>query len=268
MSWRGAALALALALGGAAPAHAQTLADLRSDLDAVRADLAQLQRELAPGDGTTISDPVPDTVLDRVAGLERSVQRLTALAEDLAFRIDRIVADGSNRIGDIEFRLAELEGSAPSDVPPSQPLGGTSAAPSPVDTGDTGNTTVVGEQAAFDTASAAHERGDWAEAEVALAGFAEAYPVGALTPRAHLLRADALERLGEPARAARAWLAAFDADPDGPSAPSALLGLGSALAVLDQPEEACIMLDELALRFPDTPEVSDAEGVRAEIGCP
>ncbi|MGY6632348.1 MAG: tol-pal system protein [Alkalilacustris sp.] len=254
----------------AAPAAGGTLADIRSDLEALRAELAQLQAELAPGPGTgSGQEAVPESVLDRVSRLEGAVQRLTGMTDELQFRIERVVADGTNRIGDIEFRLNELAGQDPAAFVPPEPLGGAAdpaawgapaeeATPAPL----------AGEQAAFDAAEALHAAGDWIGAEVAFADFAEAYPVSALLARGHLLRADALERLDEPARAARAWLSAYQADAGGVTAPVALLGLGSALAALEQGEEACIMLDELRVRFPASPEAAAGEDKRAEIGCP
>ncbi|MBK5928181.1 tetratricopeptide repeat protein [Rhodobaculum claviforme] len=276
---RAAGLAVVLGLGvilgpgaGGAEAQtqAQTLADIRAELEAVRDALAGLQAELAPGAGVAASEAVAGSVLDRVDALERSVQRLTAATDELGFRIDAVVADGTNRIGDIEFRLSELEGGDPASAPPTVPLGGEGAAPgaaAPVPGPDT-PALLAGERAAFDAAAAAHAAGDWSGAVALLDAFAEAYPLGVLTPRAHLLRADALEQMGDAAAAARAWLAGYGADPDGATAPGALLGLGSALARLDQAEEACIMLDEVLLRFPDSAEASDADDARTEIGCP
>ena len=41
--------------------------------------------------------------------MEAEVQRLTAATERLTNRVDSVVRDGTNRIGDLEFRLCELE---------------------------------------------------------------------------------------------------------------------------------------------------------------
>ena len=43
------------------------------------------------------------------------MQRLTSKSEELENRINRIVSDGTTRIGDLEFRLVELEGGDVSD---------------------------------------------------------------------------------------------------------------------------------------------------------
>ncbi|MGY6411075.1 MAG: tol-pal system protein [Alkalilacustris sp.] len=259
------------ALALAQDARTQTLADIRAELAALSGELQRLRAELAQGSGPS-GDIAADTVLERVERMERAVQQLTAQTEELGFRIDRVVADGTNRIADIEFRLGELEGGDPAAAPPPAPLGGEvqALAPPPAapGAGEDGPFLAVGEQAAFDEAAALHAAGDWAAADAALGAFTEAFPVGPLTPRAHLLRAEARAQLGDRAGEARSALAAFNADQSGPEAPAALLVLGSALASLQQTEEACIMLDELQARFADSPQAADAADTRAEIGCP
>jgi tol-pal system protein YbgF len=266
---RGALRAALLVLALAMPAGAQTLGDIRAELSALAAELAALRAELSAsgGGGGALGG---GSVLDRVAAAESELARLTARTEELQIRIDRIVADGTNRIADLDFRLTELEGGDISAVGRGEPLGGEAGvpAPPPAPAAPEGVQLAVGEQAAFDAARAVHDAGDWAGAATALAGFAEAYPVGPLTADAHVLRADALTRMGETTAAARAWLDAFNAAPEGPRAPEALLALGRALAGMGQLSEGCIMLDEVGLRFPDRPEAAAALSARTELGCP
>lgn len=267
----GLALAVALAVPGAAQDRAQALADIRAELGALAAEMAALRAELS-GSGGTGAGTGGGSVLDRVQAAESELARLTALTEELEIRIRRVVADGGNRIADLEFRLTELEGGDTAALGRGTPLGGDAAeavpAPAPSSGPSGGPQLAVGEQAAFDAARAAHDAGDWADAAARLAEFAEAYPVGPLTAEAHRLRAGALTRLGETTAAARAWLAAFNADPEGPRAAEALLELGRGLAGLGQLSEGCIMLDEVGLRFADRPEAGAALAARAELGCP
>ena len=50
------------------------------------------------------------TLLSRVDAIEAELRRLTGLTEELQIRIDRVVSDGTKpEIGDLEFRLCELE---------------------------------------------------------------------------------------------------------------------------------------------------------------
>ena len=80
-------------------------------------------------------------------------------------------------------------------------------------------------------------------------------------------RGEALTGLGDNREAARAYLAAFSTDPEGPVAPQSLFELGRALGVLEQTQEACVTLSEVAVRFPNAPQVSQAEAQRQTLGC-
>ena len=118
-----------LALAGSAsaqspdPARAQTLADMRQQLVVLQSDIASLRRELSTTGGVAGASG-SGTLLTRVDAIEAEVRRLTAATEDLAFRIERIVADGTNRIADLEFRLLDLAGGDFANLPDVPPLGG------------------------------------------------------------------------------------------------------------------------------------------------
>ena len=59
--------------------------------------------------------------------------RLTAKTEEVELKLNRVVSDGTNRIGDIEFRLCEAtDGCDPATLPETPVLGGGSTAPEPV----------------------------------------------------------------------------------------------------------------------------------------
>lgn len=267
----GGLLAVALLLAAlplAAGERAQTLADIRAEMAALAGEIGSLRAELAPGTGAGAEEGPADSVLDRVAALERALQRLTARTEELEFRIERIVTDATARLGDMEFRLVELEGGDIAALGRTPTLGGEAEdGPAPAPEAE-GPALAVGEQAAFDAAMALMSEGDWEAAAAAFGDFAEAYPAGQLTVRALIARAEALEEMGETSAAARAWLAAFEAAPEGTRAGAALLGLGRALGDLGQVEEACIMLDEIGFRFPGSPEAETALAERRQVGCP
>lgn len=280
MAGRRALAAVAVAVAGAvalaAPAPAEeragSLADIRAQIGALSEELTRLRAELAPtGSAAALAG---GSVLDRLGAVEGELARLTARTEELEFRIGRIVADGTARLADLEFRLVELEGGDVAAVGRGAPLGGAEAAPAPAPgpgpaaAAPEGPLLAVGEEAAFAAAEAAFLEADWQGAVAAFGAFVETYPGGPLAARAQALRAEALVEMGETARAARGWLAAFEADPEGPQAPAALLGLGRALGALGQVEEACIMLDEIGFRFPASPEAGAVGAARREVGCP
>lgn len=289
------ALAVCCALGVGAvsvPATAQgneqTLADIRQELSVLFVEIQRLRGELNTTGGASGSG-ASGTTLDRVNTIEAEVTRLTALTERLQLDVDRVVTDGTNRIGDLEFRLCELEpacdigslGETPS-------LGGVEAAT----VGATGTQTfgeatgggsvaaatglpntppiaglAVAEQGDFDRANAAFDAGSFADAAVQFETFTQTYPGSPLSADAHYLRGEAEVQLGRWNPAARAFLAAFSTAPDGPRAPIALTSLGVALAQIGQPEEACLTLAEVAVRYPGTPSVTEAQAEMGRLGC-
>jgi len=268
------AVALLLAPSGAAAQDDGTLADIRQELAVLFVELQKLKRELSTTGGA--AQPAGGgPLLDRVNAIEAQVQTLTAKTEELEFRIDRVVRDGTNRVGDLEFRLCELEpGCDIAGLEPGDTLGGVTpetgggAAPVASDEGDAdGPQLAVGEREDFERAQAAYEAGDHAEAAERLATFLADYPGSPLAGQAGLLRGRALEADGQQSAAARAWLDTFSAAPDGAEAAQALYLLGRALGRLGQTEEACVMLGQVAARYPGAEAVAEADAEMARLGC-
>ncbi|KUJ80432.1 tol-pal system protein [Ruegeria marisrubri] len=270
-----AALVLAAVVATTGLARAQdqqTLADIRQELTVLHVEIQRLKRELS-----TTGAPSPNlassSVLERVDAIETELQRLTRQTEQLHQRIERIVADGTNRIGDLEFRLVELEGGDLAALGETTTLGGdqdesaTNTVVVPAPTEPETEELAVGERADFDEASAALEKGDFQTAAALLANFDTNYPGSPLAPEANLKRGQALEGLGDTREAARAFLASFTGDSEGPVAPQALFKLGEALGRLGQVEQACITLGEVSVRFPNSEAVKDASQEMAALGC-
>lgn len=255
-----------------APAQdrAQTLADIRQELTVLYVEVQRLKRELSTTGGANV--PLGGTsALARIDAIEAELQRLTAANEQLQNRVERIVADGTNRIGDLEFRLVELEGGDISKLGETTTLGGdtgtpVAALPAP-QTGGGGAQLAVGEQADFDAARSAFDNGDFESAAQQFAAFTQTYTGGPLTGEAHFWRGEALAALGDAGAAARAYLESFSGDPNGIMAPDALLQLGLSLDALGQPDESCVMLNEVTTRFPASAASLDAQAARADMGC-
>ena len=261
----------------------QTLADIRQELTVLYVEVQKLRRELSTT-GSAAVQTGGATVLERLSVIESELQRLTSKTEELEFRVNRIVEDGTNRIGDLEFRLVELEGGDISALGETTTLGGETLGQST--TGNVGNppsTTgthvagltpsasgpqlAVGEEDDFKRAQAALAEGRYQEAADQFGGFTEKYPGSPLGAGAALGRGDALEAIGDTREAARAYLGSFSADPTGPVAPQALFRLGRSLGALQQTNEACVTLSEVGIRFPGDPAVAMAEQERQTLGC-
>jgi len=266
-------LSVGLMLVLAFPAAAQqdqTLADIRAQLAALYGDLERLRQELSPSGQPAQGGVAGASPLDRLIAIEAELTRLTAKTEQLEFRIDRIVSDGTNRIGDLEFRLCELEPDCDIGSLGSTPTLGwenSAAADQPVQNPGTGPELALAEREDFERAKAAMADGDYRAATDLLASFSETYPGSPVAPEVHLLRGKAHEELGETSNAARGFLDSFSAAPRGPVAPEALTRLGRALGDLGQQQDACITLGEVATRFPDSDQVDVAGQAMQSLGC-
>ncbi len=265
----GLVVLLVLPFGAAAQDRAQTLADLRAELSVLSGAVTGLKQELV---ATGASQPGAGggSALERMDAMEAALAQLTAKTEALEFRINQIVADGTRRISDMEFRITELEGGDVSALPETPTLGGGAGAPAaaaaPV--GSDVPELAVGEQADFDRAKGVLGQGDFQAAADLFKAFTETYPGGPLSADALLLRGDALTQLGKTADAARSYLESFSGTPNGPRAGEALLKLGESLGRLGQVPEACVTLTEVGVRFPGSAEMTQAQAAMQGLGCP
>jgi tol-pal system protein YbgF len=268
--------ALATATPLAAQDRAQTLADIRQELSVLWVEIQNLRRELSTTGGAQ-ANIQGTSIPERVNSIEAQLSALTARTEELSNRIDRIVADGTNRIGDLEFRLVELEGGDVSQLGETSTLGGGSmpaaGAPAlppalpPSPGGGAAPELAMGEQSDFERAKGALDRGEFQQAATDLQRFTENYPGSPLSGEAHFWRGEALAALGDQSGAARAYLDSFSGDPQGVMAADALLQLGLALDRLGQRQESCVMLGEVTVRFPSSAASVEAQAARGSMGC-
>lgn len=268
------AAGLALALAGPMQAQdAATLADIRQEAAVLSVEINRLKQELNTT-GLPNTQFAGGSTLERVDLMEAALVRLTSKVEELEFRINSVVKDGTNQLDDINFRLCEMEeGCDIGNLPPLAPLGG-EAVGGPVIAPVTGDVPMDGdgelalaEQSDYDAAMALYDAGDYAAAAAAFSSFATTYTGGYLTGEAHFMRGESLQKQGDIAGAARAYLDSFSGAPEGDRAPSALLRLGTALAALGQVDKGCVMLSEVGARFGGAPEASEAAQARSNLGC-
>ncbi|MEP2533319.1 tol-pal system protein YbgF [Shimia sp.] len=267
----GAALLMA-PMTGVAQSRDETLADIRQQLSVLYVDIQRLKRELsttgAPGSVNG------SNTLERLDAIEARLQDLTGKTEQLEYRVQRVVDDGTNRIGDLEFRLVELEGGDLSALGETTTLGGDTGSGTIIvpgsNAGSNDNSTelAVGESADFGRAQQALDGQDYRAAVDQFTGFVDTYPGSPLEAEAHLRRGQAHEGLGENTRAARAFLEAYSGAPQGSVAAEALFNLGRSLGKLDQINEACVTLNEVGVRYPGAREVGLAQAEMTRLQCP
>ncbi|WP_172328070.1 tetratricopeptide repeat protein [Mangrovicoccus sp. HB161399] len=253
--------------------RAATLADIRLQLRALNTEIQGLKRELEPSGAANAPATVSGGALERLDGLEAELRQLTARTEELEYRIDRVVDDGTTRVGDLNFRLTELEGGDLGQIQPPAPLGGQSglAVTAPPASGQAAAKPelATGESADFQAAQAKLSSGDAAGALDGFDRFLSDYPRSPLAAAAQLARGKALTSLGRHADAGRAYLEAFTQTEttDESIASAGLLGLGQSLAQLDQTREACLTLGQVEARFPGTPAAGEAQTALARQTC-
>ena len=246
--------------------RAQTLADIRQDLSVLYYELQRLNRELsttqAPsGIGSSAG------VNDRLDAIEAELRRLTGATEKLEFRINQVVKDGTNRVGDLEFRLVELEGGDISMLGETSTLGGDIAKLPTEDEPQSETDLAVGEEADFAMARAALDEERYDEAEALFARFTQTYPGSPLSAEAHLLRGKALDGSFDYKASARAYLESYSNYPTAAVAPEALMLLGSSLVNLGKFDAGCQTLSQVEIRFPETQFAIDAQDEMLALQC-
>lgn len=267
-------LSLSVAVSAPAQAQDQTLADIRQDLSVLYVEVQRLKRELSTTGGVSSGGAgAGASTLQRLDLIEAELTTLTSKTEQLENRIQNIVRDGTNRIGDLEFRLVELEGGDVSQLGETTTLGGDAGTtagvitPAPGAGSSAGGELAVSEQSDFDRAKKALDSGQYDQAKTQFETFTQTYTGGPLTGQAHYYRGQALFALGDTGNAARAFLESFSGSPNSPVAPDALYQLGRSLGQLGQQNEACITLSEVGTRFPGSSAVGDAQLAMQELGC-
>ena len=198
---RALVLAAGLALGAAMPVaaqDAQTLADIRAELGQLSTDLQNLRAQLVASGPAGFAAAGGDSAIDRMNAMEARLAQLTGQTEKLQNQIDRVVRDGTTRIGDIEFRLCEMEegcdlGSL--TTPTLGEQGGSGALPSSDQQGalqsrtpSAGVAATAAEKADFDRAREVLGQGDFRRAAELFAAIAQTHAGGPLTAEALFLR--------------------------------------------------------------------------------
>ncbi|QOL81175.1 tol-pal system protein YbgF [Pseudooceanicola spongiae] len=276
---------LTLPVGTAiAQSRDETLADIRQQLTTLHVQIQNLKRELSTtgssGNLTASTEP-----LERLNAIESELRRLTGKTEEMEHKIESVVTDGTNKIGDLEFRLVELEGGDVSKLGTATTLGSgasssgsasgsssQSAAPAPAAPSESSAAVsspelAIGEEVDFQAAQDKLASGDFAGAMSGFEAFKTTYPGSPLQPAVQLGMGRALEGQGDTKAAARAYLDSFSLDPQGQTAPVALFRLGSLLGALGQKNEACVTLGEVSKRFPGSSTAEQANSEMRAQGC-
>ena len=252
-----------------AEADKKSLADIRQDLNILYFEVLRLRRELSTTQTSSITSNNEASVLERLDGMEQELRRLTSETENLEFRVNSIVSDGTLRIRDLEYRLVELEGGDVSKIDFATTLGGDLeiSLESNVEE-NSGPELAVGEKADYQNAQNALLEERFEDALILFERFLENYPDSPLSASVVIAKGNAYEGLGEIKKAARAYLNSFSLYEESPVAPEALTLLGNALVNLGQIDAGCQTLAQVLIRFPGSDFSLDAEKMMSELQCP
>ena len=247
----------------------KTLADIRQDLNILYVEVLRLRRELSTTQTSSITSNNDASVLERLDGMEQEVRRLTSETENLEFRVNSIVSDGTNRVRDLEYRLVELEGGDVSKIDFATTLGGDLEISIENNVEEnSGPELAIGEKADYENAQNALLEERFEDSLILLERFLENYPDSPLSASVVIAKGNAYEGLGEIKKAARAYLNSFQLYGDSPFAPEALTLLGNALVSLEQTDAGCQTLAQVLMRFPDSDYSFEAEKMMSELQCP
>lgn len=253
-----------MATGATAQENDRKLADIRAELGFLSSQLQGLRSELVET-GAAQSATASGPALLRVDAIEAELRTLTGQIEQLQFRINQITKDATNRIGDLEFRLTELEGGDLSAVGKPRPIGGTPES-SQSDLPE-GVELTVAEKADYEAGLASLADGDFDRAISQFDTFIQTYPGGPLTAGAQFHKGEAYVGLGDWKSGGRSFLDSFSSAPSAPTAPKALHQLGVSLGKLGKTQEACQTLGEVETRFPSDPIVVQSTTEMQTLGC-
>ena len=221
----------------------------------------------------------------RFGEVEDQFRSLTGQIEEIAHRIGVVAKRVEKLVGDVDFRLSEIEQAQAQalarTVPPiTQPAAAPSASPQaalrrPAVTAEPGTlgtiplsglspdgsgalvtapalpVGTVKEQ--YNYAFSLLRQQEYAEAERALTAFIEANPSDPLTGNANYWLAETYYVRGDFRKAAGYFAAGYKNFPKSNKASDNLLKLAMSLANLDENDQACLTFKELAERYPDAP---------------
>ena len=114
---------------------AGSLQGVRTDLARLQAQIARLREELRTADPQVTGVVNPAPLLERTDALEEDLRRLTAQVDALQVRLTETLDDMENRLGDLAFRVEELEGGGlppPAGAPAPQEGGAGTSEPAPL----------------------------------------------------------------------------------------------------------------------------------------
>jgi TolA-binding protein len=245
----------------------RTLSDIRAELPTLFGEIKSLELELRTSKIESLI--IKGEHLDRINSIEKELISIISQVENLQYRIERIVRDGTNHISDIRFRLCDIEFDCN------------------IENFSQGNTLGKPEVRLKETSInpeifkgvTALERNELYLIETLLrAGnstgvveqlevFLDTYTNGTIRMEIMFLLGKALMVKEQWSKAAKTYLDIYSSFSKVPRTGEALYFLSVSFVELNQFERACLMLTELRIEYPDSDFADDASQKAMELNC-
>ena len=249
--------------------NSKELSVVQSELNNLSEQISEIRLVLSENKASIVKDAIEasenivasgikksaGSVLFRLDAIEEEIRNLTGIIEELQFYTKNIALDATNRIGDIEFRLTELEGGDLSLLGNSRIIGGNK------ETSNANAELAITEKSSYDTALELLNNDKYELAIIEFDKLINAFPNGPLTVAAHYSKGDAYTGIKNWKLALKNYLKSYELDSSGKSAAKALkASYQTALMSLNENnfELAIIQFDSLIDVIPNGPLLTAA----------
>ena len=231
--------------------NSKELSVVQSELNNLSEQVSEIRLELSENKASIVKDAIEasenivasgikksaGSVLFRLDAIEEEMRNLTGIIEELQFYTKNIALDATNRIGDIEFRLTELEGGDLSLLGNSRIIGGNK------ETSNANAELAITEKSSYDTALKLLNDDKFDLAINEFDKLINAFPNGPLTVAAHYSKGDAFFGMNSWVQAIDSYLESFKLEPTGKYAENAIkFSYNASLELLDQNEYQLALL--------------------------
>ena len=231
--------------------NSKELSVVQSELNNLSEQISEIRLELSENKASIVKDAIEasenivasgikksaGSVLFRLDAIEEEIRNLTGIIEELQFYTKNIALDATNRIGDIEFRLTELEGGDLSLLGNSRIIGGSK------ETSNANAELAITEKSSYDNALELLNEDRFELAIIEFDKLINAFPNGPLTVAAHYSKGDAFFGMNSWMQAIDSYLESFKLEPSGKYAENAIKSsYDASLELLDQNEYQLALL--------------------------
>jgi len=253
-------------LDGIFETNSKELADVQTDLNKLSKQISEIRLELSENKDFVVTEAInaaegivasgikksAGNVLFRINAIEEEMRNLTGIIEELQFYTRNIAIDATNRIGDLEFRLTELEGGDLLLLGKPREIGGNLNRLNNAEL-------AVTEKSSYETAQKLLKDNDFQSALLEFNKLITAFPNSPLIASAYYNMGDAYSGLSDWELAVKSYFESLRLDPDGKYSVNALkVSYETILKLLNKNEYeiALLQFDKLLNLSSDEPLIA------------